>query len=335
MPDFKDIDIVFLSFGDFSKKIEDYFSFLKEKIPNIKRIHGIQEKSRALSIAASVVDSEVFAVIYANELDINKEKLLNFKYDFLFKKKDFDIINSLSLNSNYHDILYLTYNEDNAESLFLKLLKKYPNVKRLHGVKGLTRAFKISSFLIDTEYYVLIDGDNEVKDDFDLNNIELPKEPDVINLYMAQNPVNDLIYGYGGIKVCPTKNFRNIENDRIDPVASGGIERMNGIRITASITKFNTSPFNSWKAGFREAVMLTAQIDPEIKMECNKARQKLEIWKNTGFDRDFGKWCIKGACEGEKYAEENFGNLAELSKINDPVWLKNMFKTNKFNNNAK
>jgi hypothetical protein len=318
-------DLVFVSYGSFSSDMENYFVRLKRKNSNIKRIHGIRNDLSSMFIAASIVNTEYFDYIdYASQ----KKITLNTK-NILKNEITLDYSDDSGV-----DIIYLTYKELQAEQSFKNLLKKYPNLKQLHGVQGLTRAFRFASELSETRFYTLIDGDNEVLDSFDLNKVEVPSKPNTLSLYMARNPINDLVYGYGGIKVCPTYNFRRIKDDRIDPVASGGIKGLNPIFQVASVTRFNTSAFNAWKAGFREAVMLSAQMDAEVKMSDGEIRERLNIWQTKGTDRLFGKWGIQGAIDGERYSSKYKGNLKELLMINDPVWLKDMFELHKRTDNG-
>lgn len=311
---------VFISYGQYSRRIENIFRIEKQNNNEIIRIHGIVEGNYTLKLAAMMVSTSHFQYTCPQS---------NIKKVFSVEEILDGIDIELDLNKSTHkpiDIVYLTYKELFAEKYFCKLLRKYPNLKRLHGVKGLVKAFKLSAFLSKSDYYVLIDGDNDILDSFDLNNVQIPKEKNKLSLYMTKNPINDLVYGYGGIKVCPTENFRKIKDNKIDPIASGGIIGLEPIQETASVTRFNSTPFDSWKAGFREAVMLTAQMDNEIKMSSERIKNMVQIWKSKGSNRKYGEWAIKGAIQGEQYALIHKSNFDELFKINDPSWLKQMFK---------
>ena len=318
------MEIVFISSGCFNSKIELFFQSLQHFFPDIKRVHGLS-KEDAYKMAALITDTDSFIAISAQADEFFIPETLNelMKYYPVIQKKN--IIDKYIPfgNKKQPDIVYLTYNENNAEDNFENLLKKYPNLKRLHRVKGLSRAFRNVAEMVESSYYVLIDGDNLVLDEFDLYSVT-PPLPNEMHFYMTRNPVNDLVYGYGGIKSCPTENFRRIQNDKIDPIASGGILKTRGIKEIASITNFNTSPFNAWKAGFREVVMLLNQ-DPELKMDYEKIQAKIEIWKTKGKDRPVGKFTIAGAKDGENYGLKHKGQHELLFKINDPDFLKRTF----------
>lgn len=313
------MDLIFSSYGPYSIETENNFYLLQQKYPEIKRIHGLNNKAHILNLCCQMVDTEKFEVMFDQSIGESSNGIY-------FKKieQEKNYTPDALLDSTALEVVYLTYKELQAEDNFTFLIKKWPFVKRLHGVRGLTRAFRLSSELVNSKYYVLIDGDNKIKEDFDITSVQLPQKPNTLTFYMTQNPVNDLVYGYGGIKVCPTSNFRQIEDNRTDPIASGGIEKIVPVRQVASVTEFNTSAFNAWKAGFREAVMLVSP-DPEVKMSKEESRQKLEVWKTKGADRKYGRWAIAGAKAGQNYGERNFGLIEELKKINDPHWLEDVF----------
>ena len=310
------MDFVFVSKGKYNSETEACFQDYKLKHPDIKRIHGLS-LLRAKDFCSQIVESSKFCLIDA----ISNKKITK----KIYSKGGGFAPNRINFSRKKPDIIYLTYKEKNAEQTFVHLLKLYPNIKRLHGIKGLTKAFKYTAEIVNSPFYVLIDGDNDVLDNFNLFSIPKP-EVNQMNFCMTINPVNGLVYGYGGIKMCPTINFRKIKNDKIDPIASGGIKKAHGLRdLIASITRFNTSPFDAWKAGFREIVMLCNQ-DNELKMNKNSLKTKIKIWKTKGSDKPFGKYAIMGAKDGEKYGNKFKGNFKELERINNPDWLFQKFK---------
>lgn len=322
------MNIIFVSAGSLDMQIENFFRRLKSIYPSIIRIHGLSDKF-SYSIGAQAAEDDDILFINTNKHGITANISLDYlcnRYEIL-KKREIPIIN-IPYEKDNLDLLYLTYEEAIAEDEFVKLLKKYSKLKRLHHVTGLYKAINLGAQMIEHNFYVMIDGDNEVLDEFDLYNVEYP-QPNQMNFYMTRNAVNDLVYGYGGIKVCPTYNFRQVTNDRIDPTASGNLQKVHGIKKIASITHFNVSPFDAWKAGFREAVMLVNQ-DNEFKMDQEKIKQKLTVWKTVGKDRDFGEYAMQGACDGEEYGRSNKNNKEKLYLINDPNWLAEYFNNKKY-----
>ena len=64
------------------------------------------------------------------------------------------------------DIIFLSYDEPNADVHYADLLTKAPWAKRVHGVKGSDAAHKAAANLSDTEWFITVDADNIVHTDF-------------------------------------------------------------------------------------------------------------------------------------------------------------------------
>ena len=65
-----------------------------------------------------------------------------------------------------HDIIYLSYDEPNAEQNYSDLCSKVPWAKRVHGVEGSDSAHKACAELSETDRFITIDGDNRIREDF-------------------------------------------------------------------------------------------------------------------------------------------------------------------------
>jgi hypothetical protein len=61
------------------------------------------------------------------------------------------------------DVVYLSYDEPNAEQNYADLLTKIPWAKRIHGVEGSDSAHKACARIAETERVVIIDGDNIIR----------------------------------------------------------------------------------------------------------------------------------------------------------------------------
>ena len=64
------------------------------------------------------------------------------------------------------DIIFLSYDEPNAEKNYADLCSKVPWAKRVHGVEGSDAAHKACADLSETEYFVTVDADNIVDPEF-------------------------------------------------------------------------------------------------------------------------------------------------------------------------
>ena len=59
-----------------------------------------------------------------------------------------------------YEIVYLSYDEPNAQANWEDLLKKVPYARRVHGIKGSDAAHKEIAKYTNTERVNIIDGDN-------------------------------------------------------------------------------------------------------------------------------------------------------------------------------
>ena len=71
------------------------------------------------------------------------------------------------------DIIFLSYDEPNAEKNYADLCSKVPWAKRVHGVEGSDAAHKACADLSETEYFVTVDADNIVDQEFLNQEIDL------------------------------------------------------------------------------------------------------------------------------------------------------------------
>lgn len=222
-----------------------------------------------------------------------------------------------------YDVVFLSYNEPFADANYEKLLQRVPNAKRVHGVKGIFNAHKQAAELADTRMFYVVDADAILLDEFNIEYMPTIWDEDIVHTWKSKNPINDLIYGYGGLKLFPTKLLREATDWHIDFTTSIS-EKFKPMPTAANYTAFNTDPFNTWKSAFRECTKLASSIIQRSKVEENKER--LDIWCNVGSDRPFGEDAINGARDGRKFGIANADNPDELSKINDFEWLKATFE---------
>ncbi len=162
-------------------------------------------------------------------------------------------------------------------------------------------------------------------DDFDFS-YEVPEHQlDHVHVWRSQNPINDLVYGYGGLKLFPRKLTINMDISKPDMTTSI-TNKFKPIHEISNITAFNTGPFETWKSAFRECCKLSSKVIDRQKDDETNAR--LKTWTTVGSDRDFGEYAIQGAIQGTAYGEASRGDIEALKKINDFEWLQERFDGN-------
>ncbi len=245
------------------------------------------------------------------------DKEIDFR--FFVKKKELDIKASIP---RPFDIVFISYNEENANENYSRLISRFPYAKRVHGVKGIHQAHIEAAKLCTTDMFWIVDGDAVIVDGFDFDHKVERWDLTTVHVWRSINPVNDLIYGYGGVKLFPRELTINMDTSKPDMTTSI-TDRFKAIDQISNITAFNTSPFNTWKSAFRECCKLSSRVIDRQKEE--ETSNRLIAWTTVGTDKLYGEYAIAGAKSGAAYGARNRDNIEELSKINDFDWLKEQF----------
>lgn len=221
------------------------------------------------------------------------------------------------------DVIFISYDEPNADANWQRVLRKCPFAQRVHGVKGIFEAHKEAAKLAQTDMFYVVDGDAEILDDFYFDYQPNIWNRETIHVWKSQNPINNLEYGYGGVKLFPKHIVDNATTWNVDMTTSVGF-KLKVMNSVSNITKFNTDAFSTWRSAFRECAKLAAgTIKNQIVEEDD---ERLSLWcSDYGRDNEFGDYAIQGARAGRKYGLDNKDNASALKMINDRTWLKEKF----------
>jgi hypothetical protein len=203
------------------------------------------------------------------------------------------------------DTIFISYDEPNAEKNYSELVKIIPWAKRIHGIRGSDSAHKAAANLSETDRFITVDADNIVDPAFFQQSIPITdKNKNYVFSWCGHNAVNGLIYGNGGLK-CWTKDFvlnmkthENSDPDDVESVVEFCFDpRYYQFNECYSTSYINGSPFQAWRAGFREGVKMS--LDRGAKTEDIKKiwwqnYQRLLIWANVGIDVKNGIWAMYG-----------------------------------------
>jgi len=242
------------------------------------------------------------------------------------------------------DVFFLSYNEPYADENYARLKELVPNARRVNGVKGFAAAHQECARRSFTDNFYVVDSDAIIVDNFNFNftpskYLDLWGQPESNSIYIwySINPINDLIYGHGGVKILPKQPLLCDDKDVIDFTTGFGLTTK-VIDKVSNITAFNYDEFNTFRSAFRECAKLATNItnkeivdilhQDEISKLKKEAEHRLNIWTTVGKNKKFGKYCIAGAIQGKKYGENCKEDKSSLQLINDYEWMRNEF--NKF-----
>ena len=250
------------------------------------------------------------------------------------------------------DCIYLSYDEPQKEEFWVKIKNLVPWARRVDGVKGSDAAHKAAAEASDTERFILIDGDN--MPDINFFNLTLDftdKDPSYQKAqyrWRAINAINGLRYGNGGMSSWTKEYVMNMKtheasdgNDTttVDFCLDSSDNLYWAMYDCYSTTHPNYTPFQAWRAGFREGVKMCLNNGrvPEINQfkqsVASRNFNNLTIWHNVGMDADNGEWAIMGARMGTHMAMltdwdvqnvqwfDNFVEMWDKIKHEDPLEL--------------
>lgn len=241
---------------------------------------------------------------------------------FLTGKKEIDIQAS---KPNLFDIVFISYNENDADDNYRRLLERFPRAKRIDGVKGIHQAHINAAKLSTTDMVWIVDADAIIDNDFYFD-YQIPfydtSARSTVHVWKSQNPINGLEYGYGGVKLLPKRLTMYLDTSSIDMTTSIS-SKFKVINKVSNITKFNTDPYSTWRSAFRECVKLSSKVID--RNYDDETEERLRIWCILQEDVPYGFYAHAGALAGKEYGETNIKNLEALSKINDFEWLKENF----------
>jgi hypothetical protein len=211
-----------------------------------------------------------------------------------------------------YDLFFLSHGEPMAEWHWRNLLRTQPHARRVDGIDGILAAHRQCASLARTTNFFVVDADNEILDcDFHLRLADHDKQ--YVHIWRARNPVNGLVYGWGGIKLFPRKLLLGVEQMPLDMTTSFPLKIVD---VIGSVTHFNSSPFSTWRSAFRECVKLARNSDPD-------SRARLDVWCSTAHNL-YADWCLTGASAGRHYGMTQT-DPAALLRINDWPWLHEQF----------
>ena len=229
------------------------------------------------------------------------------------------------------DVVYISYDEPNAEKNWADLKAKLPNAKRVHGVKGFDAAHREAGKLSETDRLITVDGDNIVREDFFLQEVEIDDiaQANHIFSWRGLNIINNLSYGNGGLKLWPKHVIMNLsaheESEDGQGVDFCWMNTYVQLVTTWSEVHVNENPEQAYRAGFREGIKLSLNMGDKVdkwkfyEENARKNLERLSIWCSVGRDVLNGCWAMLGARTGAHFINNlNF----EHSQIADYEWFK-------------
>jgi hypothetical protein len=229
------------------------------------------------------------------------------------------------------DVIFLSYDEPNAELHYADLLNKVPWAKRVHGVKGSDHAHKAAAELSDTDWFVTVDADNIVDSRFFNINLDMSDPKIQVYGWCGRNSINGLRYGNGGLKiwnkafVLNMKTHENSDSNRgqVDFCWEDGYKNF---PLSFSDSNITGSAFQAWRAGFREGVKMTLLDGIKVPQQEIKEKiwwhniHRLRMWSTVGAHEENGVYAVLGARMGTwmtNCTDWNYVDVRDFEKLRD------------------
>ena len=220
-----------------------------------------------------------------------------------------------------YDIIFISYNEPDADENYQNLKERFPLAKRVHGIKGIHQAHIAAAKRAFTKMFWAVDGDAVILNNFNFDYEVGEYDLDVVHVWRSLNPINSLSYGYGGVKLLPRQLTIDMDISSVDMTMSIS-SKFKAMDTLSNITAFNTDAFTTWRSAFRECCKLSVINNAE-------SLARLSIWCELNNNSPYGFYAYLGALAGRNYGEKNASNPEALSKINDFTWLEDLWLAEK------
>jgi hypothetical protein len=218
------------------------------------------------------------------------------------------------------DIVFISYDEPEADINWNMLQSKYARAKRVHGVEGMENALAAAAELSSTAWYFAVFGKTELYPGFDFvfqpDYLQQPKH----YIFYSENRVNKLVYGEMAIIMYNCRLILENQNKEfgLDYTLSFPHEV---VPIISTYGNFDTSPYHTWRTAFREVSKL---YDMQEKSPSIDTEYRINIWETVA-KGDYAEWALSGAKDGREFYYKYKDDFAYRKNSFNWQWLRNYF----------
>jgi hypothetical protein len=212
------------------------------------------------------------------------------------------------------DVVFISYDEPEAEANFAHLQAQLPRARRVHGVQGFDAAHRRAAEGA-SDWVFTVDGDNRITDPgfFDGWLDVAPRDLGQVFSFSASNGLNGLCYGNGGVKLWPRVLLEDLRSHETATRRAGQLDFWTVpfylINRVVSEVRMAATPAQAFRSGYREGVKLCvirgqapAEAYPDLPLPEAFAMHlgdvnldRLRVWCSVGIDQPNGDWAILGA----------------------------------------
>jgi hypothetical protein len=222
------------------------------------------------------------------------------------------------------EIIFISYDEPQADSNYAKLVARYPAAKRSHGVQGMDNALRSAAALSSTPWFFAVFAKTELSENFDFSYTPDYFQEPKHYIFYAHNPMNGLEYGHMGVVMYNCNIIKNLDTFGIDYTLSAPHEV---VPLVSALANFNVNEYQTWRTAFRECAKLSQYADESPSIENS---YRLDTWTSVAHG-EYAEWCLRGANDGVEFYHANKTNHSQLKNAFNWEWLIEYFEL-KYNN---
>jgi hypothetical protein len=218
------------------------------------------------------------------------------------------------------DIIFISYDEKNADNNWKVLADKHTRAKRLHGVKGMERALEAAAEMSSHDWFYAVFAKTKIHESFDFSFVPDYWRHPSHYIFYALNTMNGLTYGHMGVILYNKKLILQAKDQPFDLDYTMS-QPHTTIPLLSCYGEFNSSPYQTWRTAFRECVKLPyyGRSNPTIDND-----HRIHVW-TTEAQGEFSEWCLRGANDGLEYYRNHADDHASLKNTFDWNWLRGYF----------
>jgi len=172
--------------------------------------------------------------------------------------------------------------------------------------------------------FYVVDGDAWLVDDWDFDYQPNIFDRDCAYVWHSRNPINDLEYGYGGVKLFSKSAMLSSKGMTKLDMTTSVMTKLKVIEKVSNETRFDVDEFSTWRSAFRECVKLCYNMNVSPNEEHST---RLDSWLSSNKGKYAGITNL-AANSAIEYTKNNIDKYDVLLKINDRKWLDEEFKKN-------
>lgn len=234
-----------------------------------------------------------------------------------------NLVRTHALPGQTQDIVFISYDEPQADENYKLLTSRFPQAQRVHGVNGMEHALRAAAQTSTTPWFFAVFAKTRLHEDWDFSftpdRWQAPKH----YIFEALNASNGLCYGHMGIILYHTQTVLHApawdDINGLDYTMSFATE---SIPILSVHGEFATDPYRAWRTAFRETAKLTQWY---LDNKCVETQHRIHTWCNHAHG-PYAEWVLRGANDGVNYYHQHIDDREVLKKMFRWDWLSLRFQ---------